>query len=97
MTDDGCEGCARKNIDLSPEAVAALVDQIPIAPDLKADANVIEARLALCYACEALKENVLCGYCGCFVRFRTRARKGYCPHPAGEKWPAVNDTDGANL
>jgi len=80
--------CEKRNLVLSEEAVAALVDQIPIAPELKAGEELIGKRLAVCQACDALKEKVLCAYCGCFIRFRARTIKQRCPHPAGEKWPA---------
>jgi len=83
-----CAGCGRTNVDLSPEAVAALVDEIPISPKLKIRADVYEKRLALCSSCDALREGVLCAHCGCFVRFRARARLFACPHPGGAKWPA---------
>ena len=83
-----CPGCGRRNIDLSPEAVASLVDQIPISLELKARPEVFEERLSLCSSCDALREGVLCAFCGCFVRFRARPGKAYCPHPAGAKWPA---------
>jgi len=86
MINDDCPGCVKRNVDLSPEAVAVLVDQIPISPELKADDNVQAERLRVCSACEALREGVLCAFCGCFIRFRARTRKAYCPHPAGEKW-----------
>ena len=86
--DEDCPGCGRKDVVLSPESVAALVDQIPISPELRVDENVLVKRLAACCACDALKEEVLCAFCGCFVRFRARARLFACPHPAGEKWPA---------
>ena len=88
MTDD-CPGCERKNVDLSPEAVMALVEQIPISRELKVRPDVFEKRLALCFSCDALREGVLCAYCGCFIRFRARVRLFACPHPAGEKWSAV--------
>ena len=89
--DRNCPGCVGREIDLSPGAVAALVDQIPISPELKADEDLMTKRLAACNACDALRQEVLCAYCGCFVRFRARSRKAYCPHPAGEKWPAATD------
>ena len=84
--DKNCPGCEKRNVDLSPKAVSALVDQIPISPELKAATDVIAKRLAFCSACDALRGEVLCAFCGCFVAFRARARKAYCPHPAGERW-----------
>ena len=89
--EEDCPGCGKNKVDLSPEAVAALVDEIPIALELKASEEVLAERLGLCQTCEALREEVLCAYCGCFVLFRARARKSYCPHPAGGKWIAMND------
>jgi len=86
MISEDCPGCGRRNVDLSPEKVASLVDQIPISPELKTDEKELMKRLAACHGCEALSEGVLCAFCGCFIRFRTRARKAHCPHPAGEKW-----------
>jgi hypothetical protein len=88
--DEGCVYCERRSVDLNEEAVASLVDQIPIAPELKAGEELISKRLAVCSDCDALRERVLCAYCGCFIRFRTRALKQHCPHPGGEKWPTVN-------
>ena len=86
--DDGdCPGCAGRKFDLSAESVAALVDQIPISPELRADEATVAQRLAACMACDALREGVLCTYCGCFIRFRVRPGKAYCPHPIGGKWP----------
>jgi len=87
LTDKDCPECTRREFDLSPEAVAVLVDQIPISPEMKADDDVRAERLAACSACDAFRGSVLCAHCGCFVLFRARVRKSYCPHPAGEKWP----------
>jgi hypothetical protein len=87
--DEACTRCGRVNVDLSPEAVAALADQIPVAPELKADEELFNVRLSACSACDALREGVLCAHCGCFIRFRARVGKQYCPHPAGDKWIAV--------
>jgi hypothetical protein len=86
--------CEKRNVILDAEAVAVLLDQIPIAPELKASEELIVNRLTYCFACEALKERVLCAYCGCFIRFKARALKQSCPHPAGEKWTAVKENYG---
>jgi hypothetical protein len=89
--DKECFYCLKRDVDLSEDAVASLVDQIPIAPELKATEELINKRLAICSVCGALRERVLCAYCGCFVRFRTRVLKQYCPHPEGEKWSTINE------
>ena len=86
VEDKVCPDCGKRAFIPSPEAVAALVDQIPIPSELKASPLVLEERLALCASCDALREGVLCAFCGCFVRFRARPQKAYCPHPEGDKW-----------
>ena len=71
---------------LNHEAVAAMVDRIPISRELKAEDHIMEKRLAVCYACEAAREGLFCAYCGCFLLSKVRLQKAYCPHPAGGKW-----------
>ncbi|MDR1128660.1 MAG: DUF6171 family protein [Treponema sp.] len=58
----------------------------PIEPSLRVSRAVYEARLERCFSCAALREEVLCARCGCFVQFRARSKASYCPHPAGNKW-----------
>jgi hypothetical protein len=71
-----------------PEQIAKIAGGIFLAPDLKADDPVITGRLARCAACSALREEVLCAYCGCFVLLRARLKESRCPHPGGDKWLA---------
>ena len=71
------------------ERVAAVVKEISIAPSLAVEEIVYEKRLKTCNICEALREKVLCAYCGCFILFRARTRKNYCPHPNGDKWECL--------
>jgi hypothetical protein len=71
---------------LTAEKIAALAAEIKIEPSLAAEKPVYEKRLASCRGCEALRDTVLCGHCGCFILFRARAAKSYCPHPAGDRW-----------
>ncbi|MDR2536887.1 MAG: DUF6171 family protein [Treponema sp.] len=66
--------------------VAELVAAIPIEPSLRVSPAAYEARLERCASCAALRENLLCAWCGCFVQFRARPKAGYCPNPAGNKW-----------
>ena len=49
---------------------------------LNADPDVIEARKALCKACEFMT-NDRCAKCGCWLQYKTRLRAEKCP--AG-KW-----------
>jgi hypothetical protein len=70
----------------TPEAVAALVDKTRIAPALAAGETQYQSRLKACAVCDALREKVLCAHCGCFVQFRARTAKSYCPNPTGDKW-----------
>jgi hypothetical protein len=71
---------------LTPERVAALAAAVPVSPALRADDACCRARLIRCGICDALREQVLCGHCGCFVQFRARGRNSFCPHPAGDQW-----------
>jgi hypothetical protein len=71
---------------LNPEHIRAIAAQTPIPAALQAEGRAFEARLAVCENCEALREKVLCAYCGCFVLFRARVRQSGCPHPSGNKW-----------
>lgn len=81
-----CLRCGNEKELLTPEKVAAIVTEIPIDPSLAAEETVYNNRINICKTCEALKEKVLCAHCGCFVLFRARAGKNYCPHPNGDKW-----------
>ncbi len=47
-------------------------------PEIKADAELYEERLAACKACGHLM-NGMCRVCGCFVEMRAAVRKNYCP------------------
>lgn len=47
-------------------------------PEIKADAELYEERLAACKACGHLL-NGMCRVCGCFVEMRAAVRKNYCP------------------
>jgi hypothetical protein len=83
-----CRHCGPE-IDLSPERIAAIVAETPIAESLAAENSLYEKRLAVCKSCESLREAVLCAYCGCFVLFRARPKKSYCPHPKGDLWLTI--------
>jgi hypothetical protein len=87
MNDKPCPRCPSGGGEaLAPERVAELVAAIPIASALRAPQPEYERRLAVCGACEALREATLCAYCGCLVLFRARPSTSYCPHPTGDKW-----------
>jgi hypothetical protein len=86
---DECPVCKKRDFDLRPETIAAIVDQIPILPEFRVSEDILAERLAICSDCDALRGGVICAFCGCFVRFRTRSYKQYCPHPAGGKWQAI--------
>ncbi|MDR0709193.1 MAG: DUF6171 family protein [Spirochaetaceae bacterium] len=74
--------------EFSPEGMAKLAAELPLPALLRAEEAVVEGRLARCSRCPALREQVLCAYCGCFVIFRARIAKGCCPHPGGDRWVA---------
>jgi hypothetical protein len=78
-----CDGAASM---MTAAQAAELAAASPIEPSLRASRVVYKARLERCLSCAALREGVLCVWCGCFVQFRARSKAGYCPHPAGNKW-----------
>ena len=51
-------------------------------PEIKAEENVYENRLAVCKSCNYLKEG-MCGACGCFVELRAVIANNVCPY---QKW-----------
>jgi hypothetical protein len=63
-----------------------MASESPAPASLRAAEPLLRRRLAVCSDCEALREQVLCAYCGCFVRFRAAVLGGWCPSPAGDKW-----------
>jgi len=81
-----CPHCELGQDFFNPEKIAALVAEIKIDPSLAAEKDVYEKRLKACGECDALRDEVLCSHCGCFILFRARPAKSYCPHPAGDKW-----------
>ena len=76
---------------MTPAQAAEIAAALPIEPSLCADLAVYEARLERCTSCAALREEVLCAWCGCFVQFRARPKAGSCPHPAGNKWRGISN------
>ncbi|GHV51293.1 hypothetical protein AGMMS49579_06310 [Spirochaetia bacterium] len=74
-------------MEMSPQGIAKLAAEIYIEPDLRAGMVLYKGRLAACSLCGDLREGIICAHCGCFVQFRARTVKGYCPHPDGDKWP----------
>jgi len=81
-----CPHCGLGQELFSPEKIAALAAEIKIEASLAAEKNVCEKRLKACGECDALRAEVLCSHCGCFILFRSRIAKSYCPHPAGDRW-----------
>ena len=74
-------------------AVETVISQFPLAPPLRADNAVCAQRLNRCGECNALREGILCGYCGCFVQFRARIAQSHCPNPAGDRWLGIQTED----
>jgi hypothetical protein len=82
-----CPRCEEDaSLALTPERLAILAAQSPIPSSLRAGAELYRRRLERCGGCDALREKVLCAYCGCFVQFRAGVLKSYCPNPGGDKW-----------
>jgi hypothetical protein len=81
-----CHRCEQDFDFFTPEKIAERLKETPISPANAAGEAVFNMRLEECKNCDALREQVLCSYCGCFVMFRARPNKSYCPHPLGDKW-----------
>ena len=81
-----CPHCGPGLDFFTPELIALRLKEIPIVPTLAAEEKVFNYRLEKCSMCDALREKVLCSFCGCFVMFRARPEKSCCPHPEGDKW-----------
>jgi hypothetical protein len=71
---------------LTPERLAALAAQSPVPASLRAGDEIYRRRLDRCGDCGALREQVLCAHCGCFVQFRAAVLNSYCPNPGGDRW-----------
>jgi hypothetical protein len=81
-----CPRCNDEPEFFTREKVAARLEEIRIDPALAAGKELYEKRLETCEECEALREQVMCAHCGCFILFRARPAKSYCPHPKGDRW-----------
>jgi hypothetical protein len=79
-----CPSCAAKIPSL--EFLRVVASALPPPHTAQARGETVERRLAACACCEALREQVLCAHCGCFVQFRSRIYGASCPHPAGNRW-----------
>jgi hypothetical protein len=79
-----CPRCEAKIFTM--EKISAIAAEIKIDPALAAEDRLFEKRVNTCGECEALREKVMCAHCGCFVLFRARSVKSYCPHPKGDRW-----------
>ena len=84
-----CPRCHSGAALMSAAQAAEIAAALPIEPSLCADTAVYRARLERCFSCAALREGVLCGWCGCFVQFRARPKAGACPHPAEDRWQTI--------
>jgi hypothetical protein len=51
--------------------------------------SVFEHRYTICKSCEKYDDQYgRCKMCGCFVKYKTKLKKSYCPL---HKWEKVND------
>jgi len=81
-----CPHCDKGTNFFTPQLIADKLKEIPIDPSLAAGTGLYQKRIDVCAECEALREQVLCAHCGCFILFRARPAKSYCPHPSGDRW-----------
>jgi hypothetical protein len=93
MTETGpsCPRCGGTALMMTAAHAIETAMAVPIEASLCVDRAVYRARLEQCVSCAALREGVLCAWCGCFVQFRARPKAGYCPNPTGNKWQGIRD------
>ena len=76
-----CPHCGFGQEFFGPEKIAALVAEIKLDPSHAAEKDVYEKRLKTCGECDALRNEILCSHCGCFILYRARLAKSYCLIP----------------
>ncbi|MCR4938700.1 MAG: DUF6171 family protein [Treponemataceae bacterium] len=83
-----CPRCERERqaAEMTPERIAQIVAELPGDASTLVNATKYEARIKICSGCDALREGVLCSWCGCYVALRARPQKSYCPYPGNNKW-----------
>ena len=62
------------------ETIRQAIEALP--EENRADAALVERRLALCQACPRLSAG-LCALCGCYVEYRAAQRNRRCPEVPG--------------
>jgi len=84
MNPSNCKRCLLHEMNDS-EYAKNIYDYIASIPDdIKTGAELLQERLELCRACDALV-NGMCKFCGCFVEVRAAKKSQTCPHPEA-KW-----------
>lgn len=83
-----CPRCEREKLSaqMTPERIAQIAEELPLPKETAATPAEYKARLEICAVCDALREGVLCSWCGCYVVLRARPKESYCPYPGNNKW-----------
>jgi hypothetical protein len=83
-----CPRCEREKLaaEMTPERIAQIAAELPLQEEMAASPAEYKARLETCAVCDALRGNVLCSWCGCYVVLRARPKESYCPYPGNDKW-----------
>lgn len=83
-----CPRCEREKLaaEMTPERIAQIVSELPEDKATTVSSEIYKARLATCAECDALRETILCSWCGCYVALRARPKNSYCPYPGNNKW-----------
>ena len=83
-----CPRCEREKLSakMTPERIAQIAAELPLPEETATTPAEYKARLETCAICDALREGVLCSWCGCYVVLRARPKKSYCPYPGNDKW-----------
>lgn len=78
-----CRRCLLREMAEQDGYFRSLRDYIEnLDPDIRAEENLYEERLAVCRECDMLLQG-MCRKCGCYVELRAAVRKNVCPQ---RKW-----------
>jgi hypothetical protein len=83
-----CPRCERERLaaTITPEYIAQIAAELSLSEKTAAAPAEYTRRLKICAACDALRQDVLCSWCGCYVVLRAKPKESYCPYPGNDKW-----------
>jgi len=87
-TSQPCPRCERERLaaTITPEYIAQIAAELSLSEKTAVAPAEYKMRLETCAACDALRQGVLCSWCGCYVVLRAKPKDSYCPCPGNDKW-----------